>query len=359
LVKRDSPMGYRIAFFDIPGRNLWKEALPEHPNVDEVHFLYPYKMHGFKEKKEIISKDYMWLMEHIEEYDLIFILPLLYHSPGAVYFSPKDHNSMLLLKIEEKRLWNKTIIWDFADEHKLNWEWGYDRCLVYFKNNWFWGKETPPPKLYPLNFAVMDLYVDLIPIDLYQRDIDIGCYFGWNRTADGGCPRGRLVEMIKNFEWEKGTFIDLSYTTGKTSPSGHNLYGEEVPILPNGQPNWWYIYMGLLRRTKILFTSSPSPYRGDAREGEALASGALVFMSNPVIPMPHPFEHGKHLFRFDASEKESIHESLELAKEYLKPSQEEKRNRMAKACWEHATTYHRCKNYVDYAMNIIERHLNG
>jgi len=120
----------------------------------------------------------------------------------------------------------------------------------------------------------------------------------------------------------------------------------------------------MLRRTKILFACSGGPYNGfrggDRREAEAVASGALVFMDkSTIIPkMPHPFEHGRHLFFFDMEDTNSIVEALQLAKSYLAKEKTEEREAIAKACWEHACKYHRSKNYVDYAMEIIEKRLN-
>jgi len=158
----------------------------------------------------------------------------------------------------------------------------------------------------------------------------------------------------------------MSYTTGRQGNSGHNQYEYEYPVMThNGQLNWWYVYMHFLRRTKILFTASGGPYDrasgGDRREGEALTSGALVFMGKSTImdAMPHPFVHGKHLFYFDMDDANSMAESIALAKSFLAKEKEGERKAIAEACWKHACEYHRSRNYVDYAMEIIEEHLNS
>jgi len=74
--------------------------------------------------------------------------------------------------------------------------------------------------------------------------------------------------------------------------------------------------------------------------------------------MPHPFQHGKHLFFFDMESDESILEALELAKSYLTKEKTDEREAIANACWNNAITHHRSKNYVNYAMEIIEKRLN-
>jgi len=49
---------------------------------------------------------------------------------------------------------------------------------------------------------------------------------------------------------------------------------------------------------------------------------------------------------------------LELAKSYLAKEKTEERETIVKACWNNAITHHRSKNYVGYAMEIIEKRLN-
>ena len=71
-----------------------------------------------------------------------------------------------------------------------------------------------------------------------------------------------------------------------------------------------------------------------------------------------PFEHGKHLFIFDPRDDKSIARAIELAQHYLLPENTEERKAIAKACWEHACTYYRSKNYIDYVMEKVEKHLN-
>ena len=117
--------------------------------------------------------------------------------------------------------------------------------------------------------------------------------------------------------------------------------------------------MHLLRRTKVVFTSTgfPSFWGADRRSSEAISSGALVFADKPVVQMSPPFEHGKHLFFFDSKSANGINEALRLAKSFISKERSGEREQIAQAGLEHALTYHRSKNYVDYMMEIILREL--
>ena len=322
-----------IHFLDSP---MLKDALGDHPMVDEA-----------------ISKRGQPLKD-TDKFDLLIIPAWGGLEPGKKGFDPNRLECVLIAYIEDNNLWDKTVVWDVRADWSL-WPWGLERVPVYFKKAW--REPTFPPKVHLLTWPVLDIHVQ-IPTDLYQRDIDVGYYFRpLADTKNITGTRGAICKHIKQFNWGPDALIELCYTLGQIYHATNFWY---APPMIGEQFNWWTVYMHYLRRTKILFTSTGYPgfFGGDRRTAEAISSGALVFADKTLIQMPHPFEHGKHLFFFDSTQDEEIIKALELAKSYLTKEKKEERESIAKAGLDHAMTYHRSRNYVDYMMEIILREMN-
>ena len=304
-------MGFRI----LNCINSWMldDALAEHPDVDEV-------------VRGTVGK-----IKNTDEFDLIFCRAVKRLESEANYDS------------------NKIVIWDAHVDWDV-WKWGLENCLVYFKKAW--NSTSFPSKMHLLTWPVLDVCAR-IPVDLYQRDIDIGYYFKTPRLFG---IREAIMESIENFDWGQGVHIESTYTLGRKYQAG-SLWKHGLTI--DGKFNWWQVYMHLLRRTKILFTSTGYPgfFGTDRRTSEAISSGALVFADRPIVQMPYPFEHEKHLFFFNAKDNEEILKACELAKSYLAKEKTDEREQIAKACYDHAMAHHRSRNYVDYMMEIIQREL--
>ena len=325
------------------GRSMFAEALPRYPGIDEVQ--------GWHKS-----------VGRLEDFDIIILSAFAGLEPEAPGYKSEANISLVLDYLENNNLWDRVIIWDERADWNL-WKWGLDRVSVYFKKSWPTDKERIlrekkdepwPEKVHYLGWPVLDLYA-AIPHDLYHnRDIDIGCYFGYQKENRLTSRRRNLLGAVVTFDWGHDSCIELTNTCGGQY-QGHNLYHKEPMV--GGKFNWWHVYMQLLRRTKIIFTSPGYPgfFGADRRTAEAVSSGALVFTDEPNIQMPYPFEHGKHLFFFDAHSDKALNDAMELAKQYLLPERKEERETLARACVEHALEHHRTDNYVAYAMDIIKR----
>lgn len=135
-------------------------------------------------------------------------------------------------------------------------------------------------------------------------------------------------------------------TTDRTEGRRSILYA------PEGNP--WVEYMQDLWRTKILFSAFPDAWDGDSRTWEAMASQALCFLDRTYIPTDHYFEHGRHCFFFDAADKASIRDAIQLAKQYLRPEKKGERERIAREGYTHAVRFHRSVHRVDYMLRAIQ-----
>lgn len=324
-------------------RSMFAEALPTHPDVEEV--VAWHKAAG-----------------RLDEFDLIILEAFAGLAPGEPGYQTDMHTSKLLYELNDGQYKRKTIIWDYRADWNL-WNWGVDRCLAYFKKSWPGphkrkpnGPIIDPEKDWPshvhyLAWPVLKLYD--IPTDLYERDIDVGYYFGWLKEKRLTGRRGVVMKLIQEFDWGHDACVEFINTCGG-GYHGHNMYAKSP--MQDGRFNWWHVYMHFLRRTKVLFTSPAYPgfFGADRRTAEAVSSGALVFTDQPHIQMPHPFEHEKHLFFFDPESDHSIKKALEMARDYLTPEKELERKIIANAGWEHAMKYHKSSNYVNYVMDIVK-----
>jgi hypothetical protein len=261
-------------------------------------------------------------------------------------------------------LWDKIIIYDIKDNQilfdpvtgEVSNEW-VSKPLMYIKRSW---EEYYLPvnreKMIPLDFAVLDAYLDVLPINYYdRRDLSIT-----NTLIQGkrpGCPRDIITEKIKSFNWpiinDDITQLTLFYSIGWQSSWRHVGYRAELsPAAP--LINWWYVYMHMLSRTKILFTGASHSAMGDTRTWEAFSRGPLVFVDHISIPQPNPMIAGEHYIKIDINDTDKmIQQTLELLKD------ETERARIAKAGHEHAIKYHSSKARVDYVMEeVIKRWVN-
>lgn len=334
-------MGYRILRLGTPESDpssMLNDALEKHPNVDEV----------------VVTGTTNWKMkDELDDFDFWIGGGAVGRAPGEKDYDPENQvsNFMRILGEKGKRKW---VIWDQRAMWDL-WEYGLDNCLVYFKKAW--REKKYPPKVHLLTWPVIDMYLK-VPTDIYDkskkgRDIDIGYYFGSLTSGRLSGTRKTIMKCIEAFNWEY-TCVEFFYTLGGAYHP-YDFYNFE-PLI-DGRFNWWLLYMHLLRRTKIIFTSTGFPgfFGGDRRSAEAISSGGLVFADEPVVQMPHPFEHGKHLFFFDSKSPDEINKALEMAKSFISESRSNERKKIAQAGLEHALMYHRSQNYVDYMMEIIKK----
>jgi hypothetical protein len=357
----DTMKQYKMAYIDSGGLWIFKEGGENNPRISTINYntVWPWgnSASNFKSTQSIIKS--------LKEYDLIVTTRM-----GRYDGTPKDGIQQWVIDffdaMEKHKLWNRYIIWDWADDDTI-WEFGAKRCLVYLKRMWPWGREIPkrlwpfgknetPSNVYPFDFCSPNCHLDLLPVNLYPRDISVGCFFGVRRYGES-VWRGLLVNTLLKAKWNPDTYLDCDYTLGRGPNKWSYFSPVNLPFFRGNQLNWWYIYLHKLRRCQTLFTSPGNcgvMVGGDMRTSQAFASGALVFTPKHTIPLPHPYEEGKHCFFFVQDSKESILGAVEKAKYYLLPEHKEEREKIAKQCFDHTSKYHRSANRVNYALDLVE-----
>lgn len=275
----------KIAYINNPGgRDLFAEGLPCQDGVD------PYYAHEYLHNGKRIPLKYVGvpgILNDLETFDLIITQPLD-RDPSTQNWNLADPATKMLARFEEKKeLWDRVAIWDWRDGQAW-WDWGRDRCIVYFKKDLNWPRRTPGPKIYPLTWPAYDLYFEIVPYDLYEtngycRDIDIGYYFG--ERYGHGHYRAIIRDAIRKYDWTESIrrvsqfHIDFSYTSGARY-QGNNLYDQPYPYLEGARPNTYWLYWHLMRRTKVVFNVCGQ--YGDYEFGGGVIWGRLPEHGGPM-----------------------------------------------------------------------------
>jgi len=325
--------------------DLFQDALSTHPRVESVDWEWTFTRFG---KKILPEVGVRFLIDNITKYDLIFV-ELESIPPRRKLF-------------DDLKLWNKIIIYDIKDDQKIvdptTYEYSneyVEKPLLYIKRSW---DESWLPanrkNMIPLDFGILNSYLNVIPHDYYNiRDLSITNTFIQGRRPN--VPRDIITHAIKNYDWpiinDEVTQVTLFYSTGYQIGLGHVGYRtEQNPVPPN--INWWYVYMHILSRTKILFTGASHSATGDTRTWEAFSRGPLVFIDQIPIPQSNPMIAGEHYIKIDVSNIENM---IKQANELLKD--EPGRARIAKAGYDHAVRYHSSQARVNYVMDEIIKRL--
>lgn len=268
-------------------------------------------------KKELLACDYIFLCSH-------------------PHFGDKD----LLSFINHHKLWGKTAYYDYQDRPRINIE-ALDKCLAYFKRSWTEDSVRNPlpiqaDNLYPLDFGVLNAYIEAAPKEQLERDIDVGCYF----RHGNGKRRQQMLHTLLAADWGNLN-TKIGYATAQNSIGRDSVF---QPL----EENLWADYIELLYRTKVVFTAFPEMWDGDMRTWEAMSSGALCFIDTTYIPSPNYFESGEHCFIYNADDKDSILNAIEIAKGHIDNYKE-----IGKRGQEHALRYHRGISRVNYMLERI------
>jgi hypothetical protein len=309
------------------------EGLLKHPHV-EVFFNKPVYLLG---RLLAAAIDPGALLNSLVKCDLIFLPDLEHFRQIAILHLINQHN-----------LWHKVVIYDFKDSPLVDKKF-LSCCKAYFKRSCCIGSaRTALPAhekpIIPLNFSLLDSYIELAPAPAAERTIDIGYYFD-PVTIAGDQRRGNVLKCLLEENWSGYAAIIGKVTT--TGGKGRRGIFDD----PNGNP--WYDYFQSLHRTKIIFSAFPDGWDGDSRTWEAISSKALCFLDKSCIPTPHYFEDGRHCFFYDATDKASIQNAIKLAKLFLYPGRKEARENIAQNGYEHALQYHQSVHRVDYMLHAI------
>lgn len=325
--------------------DMFQDSLPNHPQIESVDWQWVGARWGQPSKLPCVGKGYIF--DHIHEYDLIFQNP---------YELNENDNPGLIELWDKLNIWPKVILYDIADDSTWHYEELRKKCLLYLKRAW-------EPHLFPKNpldnarvidFPLFQHYLDVVPMDFYpKRDMGVTCTLAQVRGKN--TPRSIVWNAVKDADWEPAndwiTQLTLFYSSGWTLSSAATSYREQlVPAAPGIQ--WWYVYMHMLRRTKVLFGARNHTATGDHRTWESFASGALYVTDSIPVPNPNNPEPWKHYIPFNLQNPQ---ETIKVVKELLKDDVE--RERIAKAGLEHAIKYHHSDARVAYVMEEINKQL--
>jgi len=246
---------------------MFQDALPNHPNVESVDWETTFTRFG-KEALPMRGEEY--LLENIKKYDLIFL------QSGQI--SPEIEKLF-----DDFRLWGHTVVCDFYDEQRYETKW-LDKCLLYMKRSWD-NRFIPKGfnNIIPISPSIMSFYPDIAPSGIYGiRDLPITCTL-LQANRGRGYPRDTVADAVKNADWKlsNGTTANLTlfYSCGSVVSMAATLYRLDLTP-PAPRVNWWYIYMHVLRRTKILFTAIHSE-DGDIGENIQADRGKSSFSRYP------------------------------------------------------------------------------
>lgn len=339
---------FNIAFFGEDSHagcfiDMFQDALPSHPNVESIDFETTFPRFG-KVVMPMVGKTY--LLENIKKYDLIFL------QIGQI--TPEMEKLF-----DDLGLWKHTVVCDFYDEQRFETKW-LSKCLLYLKRSW--QKECIPQgfnNFIPLPPSIMNFYPDIVPSDLYGiRDLSVTCTLPQG-THGRDCPRDFLARAVKDADWllPSGELAQLTlfFGSGKIISSAATLYRVELAPLPP-RVNWWYIYMHMLKRTKILFTAihSETGDIGENRTWEALGSGVVLFTNKIEAEGQQPYIDGVHYIKIDMDD---IPKSINRAKELLADELELKK--IAEAGFEFSMKYHSSTARINYVMEEITKRLKN
>jgi len=317
-------------------RDMFQDELPSHPRVGNVDWQWSTLRFG---NIVVPTAGPEFIEKNIDSYDLIF----------ADMFEQPER----LALFDKHNLWKKVVIFDTRDEPAFSRPELLDKCLLYIKRSWH---DMYMPKnrdnILVLDFGILQSYLDVIPRNYYtRRDSAVTCTL--NQSKRTGSPRDILVKTVKETDFPKDVNNDHSQVTLFYAPDSNATDYRNALNPPPPYVNWWYIYMHILNRTKILFTRTPTGGgTNDFRTYEAFSSGALVFMNRIPTPQPNPLIAGEHYIEIDEN---NLTKTMNIAKDLLRDNTE--RERIAKAGFEHAITYHSAKARVNYAMDEILKRL--
>lgn len=332
----------RVGFFRFDNcsealRDMFQDELINHPRIEHVDWEWTSQRCG-QVVVPAVGADF--ILRNIKSYDLIFL-------------DADDITERHLSAIENNDLWNRVIIFDMNEDSAYFNERYMRKCLLYIKCSYS-NRIHKINNAVPLDWGILQVYLDVVPRGMYpEKDTAIICTL---QQGYRGCPRDIIIDAIKTADWrEKGKLntVTLAYTSGSVISYASKLYCRDFsPKHPDNMPNWWYIYMHLMNRSKIIVSGSSHSRIGDHRIWEAFSSGNLFCVDAIQIPMPNPMIAGIHYIKFDLGD---IPKTLSILKELLKDDVE--RKRIASAGFNHAIIYHSSKARVEYVMGEILKRL--
>lgn len=244
--------------------------------------------------------------------------------------------------MDQNGLWKKMVYYDFKDAADIEYH-RLEQCLVYAKRSWLEGLErkaipVSDPRIIPLDFCILNEYLEINAPK--KRVFDIAYLFKPEKEI--GIRRYNVLTQLRAAGFNNA-LIGACSAAGRTGRRA-------IYCSPDNNP--WVQYLKSLKQSKIVFTAFPDYWDGDSRTWEAFASGAMVFMDQTGIPSPHPFEHGKHCYIYNALDQDSITAAINKAVYYLQHDNE--RESIAETGYRFALEHHRPVNRIKQIFSQLE-----
>jgi hypothetical protein len=240
--------------------------------------------------------------------------------------------------LQKENLWKKVIFYDYRDNTNLIES--VPLSTPYFKRSLFDSKRNKivnKREVFPIAHCALKEYFIEPPL---EKKHDIGCFFD-ERNKNLGIRRTQILEILKSHSFEN-SLIGVSTAFANEA---------RLAIKKKPEDNSFYEFIKMQNSCKIIATAQPEKVDGDNRTWEALASGALVFCEQPMIPMNHPLVDGKHCIFFDSFDSNSLQNVLRQMKHYLKNEQE--RFNITASARSFVEKYHMPINRVRQMLNRI------
>ena len=272
------------------------------------------------------------VQEQLRQADLIMM-------PSASHFKLPHWRNL----ITEFELWNRTVIYDFADWPEVD-DYYMRRVMLYVKRTRKLGGQEDQRLLY-VGYGLLDEY---IINNSDERDIDVLCLFHkallGTRNPNEDSRRAMLRDVM---EWKE------------TNPELHIIAGEQTTrdgrrsVFEAGLDTPFGDYLRLLKRSKVVITPVPDHGGGDNRLWEAFASGALVVSNIGVLEPWQGFHAGKHYMEIRPLDDNYMSRYRGTIINLL--ANNDVRHQIAAAGREYALNHHRAVNRVGVILDEVER----
>eukprot|EP01031_Cornospumella_fuschlensis_P028096 gene28096-33928_t len=184
-------------------------------------------------------------------------------------------------------------------------------------------------QILPLTYPVAEAYLHPVFKPTAARSLEIVCSL---RGGKADPTRQRVKEFIQ--EYARTRNITAKVIAGEINHASRTVISKQ--------------YFTQMYDSKIVVTSNPSNWEGDFRFGEALGSGAAIFVDHMYVPRPYPYKEQVHVMYYDSHDKDELFDKLDRLRNDPKLMQQ-----VAIQGYVHALTYHRAICMLDYIFRTV------
>lgn len=263
------------------------------------------------------------LVDSMAEADYIIYLPESSSWDKSECSDPKYHHKLVVL---DEGDYPHAFQEHLSDQFFLM----FKRSYVKRSNGQFQGYMSylSNMNILPMTYPVAEAYLKPRTLPMAQRALEIVCSL---RGGDHDPTRRRVKDYV--VEYGKSRRI-TNIVAGEVSSASRTTINVK--------------YFQQMATAKIVITSNPSHWEGDFRFGEALGSGAVIFIDEMYVPRQHPFKHGVHVVYYSNNNKTDLF--LKLDQVRADPMKQEQ---LSLQGFIHGLTFHRTTNLLDYILRTV------